>query len=267
MKKYTQLLVLIFLLVCYMATACMDNYDQPSYPAFNDSEIDTIPTPPNETEEPKFTREETTKQTKKPNETKAPTSPKNEYARLKVINIMQKPHLPNGCEVVSLAIALNYAGYNIDPLILYDKYMPKSPYKNGDPWTTYVGDAKGVGYGCYAPCIVATGNAFFASLGSPKKVVDVSGESLEFYEKMIDQGTPVILWGLIEMNGNPSVCWRSTVKGKKVEWHSFSHCMVLIGYTSKTYIFCDPLKGITEYRKSDVELSFSINYRQACIVK
>ena len=186
---------------------------------------------------------------------------------LNVTNIKQKPALPNGCEVVSLAIALKYAGFSVDPVTLYDKFMPKSPFKNGDPWTTYVGDAKGKGYGCYAPCVVTTGNAYLASVGSSKTVSDVSGQSLSYYESLIDSGIPVIMWGTVEMNGNSKLCWEATINGKYVKWHNYSHCMVLIGYTDNTYIFCDPLKGVVEYTKSSVETSFSINYKQACIVK
>lgn len=186
---------------------------------------------------------------------------------LNVTNIMQKPALPNGCEVVSLAIALKYAGFSVDPVTLYDKLMPKSPFKNGDPWTTYVGDAKGKGYGCYAPCVVTTGNAYLASVGSSKTVSDVSGQSLSYYESLIDRGTPVIMWGTVEMNGNSKVCWEATINGKYVKWHNYSHCLVLIGYTDNTYIFCDPLRGVVEYTKSSVEASFGVNYKQACIVK
>lgn len=186
---------------------------------------------------------------------------------LNVTNIMQNPSLPNGCEVVSLAIALKYAGYNINPEALYDKFMPKSPYKNGDPWTHYVGNAKGKGFGCYAPCVVTTGNAYLSSVGSLKTVIDVSGKSFSYYESLIDNGIPVIMWGTIEMNGNSKVCWEARICKKKVKWHSYSHCMVLIGYTDDNYIFCDPLKGVVEYTKKAVSTSFSINYKQACIVK
>lgn len=185
---------------------------------------------------------------------------------LDVANIMQTPFLPNGCEVVSLAITLNYAGYPVDPVELYDAYMPKAPLQNGDPWTSYIGDAKGWGYGCYAPCVVTTGNAYLAAAGSSKTVSDVSGQDLSYYEHLIDNGIPVILWGTIGMNGNPRLCWEDTINGKYVNWHSYSHCLVLIGYTDDTYIFCDPLEGIVEYARSAVEASFSINYRQACIV-
>lgn len=185
---------------------------------------------------------------------------------LDVANIMQDPALPNGCEVVSLAMALNYAGCPVDPVALYDTFMPKSPLGDGDPWTSYVGDAKGQGYGCYAPCVVTTGNAYLTSIGSAKTVSDVSGQSLSYYEQLIDSGIPVILWGTIGMNGNPTLCWEATIDGKYVNWHSYSHCLVLVGYTDETYIFCDPLAGVVEYSRAAVEVSFSVNYRQACIV-
>ena len=189
------------------------------------------------------------------------------YVKLNVSNLLQKPSLPNGCEAVSLAIVLKYVGASVSPVTLYDNYMPKSPYQEGDPWTTYVGEAKGQGYGCYAPCVVTTGNAYLSSAGLSQRVYDVSGQSMSYYEKLIDSGIPVIMWGTTGMNGNPRICWEATIDGKYVNWHSYSHCLVLIGYTDDTYIFCDPLEGTVEYTKADTESSFNINYRQACIVK
>lgn len=75
------------------------------------------------------------------------------------------------------------------------------------------------------------------------------------------------MWGTVDMNANSSVCWEATINGKYVKWHKYSHCLVLIGYTDNTYIFCDPLRGTVEYTKSSVEASFLINYKQACIIK
>ncbi len=186
--------------------------------------------------------------------------------KLNVSNIMQLPMLPNGCEIVSLAIALKYAGYSIDPLVLYENYMPKTPLKEGDPWTHYMGDATGLGYGCYAPCVVETGNTYLQEKDSTKAVYDVSGQETAIYEKYIDEGIPVIFWGLIQMNGEEKLAWAGYANGRYVDWHCFSHCLVLIGYTDHTYIFCDPLRGVVEYPKEDVEKSFKINHRQACII-
>jgi uncharacterized protein YvpB len=70
------------------------------------------------------------------------------------------------------------------------------------------------------------------------------------------------------MNCDKKIAWKTKINGKNIVWHSFSHCLVLIGYTDHTYIFCDPRKSkIVEYDKEKVETSFEINYRQACIIK
>lgn len=184
---------------------------------------------------------------------------------LDVTNILQNPGLPNGCEVVSLAIALGYAGCPVDPLELYGEYMPKSPYGSGDPWTSYVGDATGKGLGCYAPCVAETGNSYLERVGADLWVADVSGRELSAYEALIDRGTPVILWGMIGMIPRDDVCWQGSGEDGAV-WHRYSHCLVLIGYTEDSYIFCDPLEGVVEYGKADVAESFAINFRQACAV-
>lgn len=185
---------------------------------------------------------------------------------LAVENILQKPALPNGCEVVSLAIALAYAGYPVDPVELYEYYMPKSPYGTGDPWTAYIGDANGRGLGCYAPCVAATGNGWLEKRGADRWAVDISGRDLSVYERLIDRGIPVILWGTIGMEPDDRVCWETVVGGEPVVWHSYSHCLVLIGYTEASYIFCDPLEGVVEYGREEVERCFAINYRQACAI-
>ena len=72
---------------------------------------------------------------------------------------------------------------------------------------------------------------------------------------------------IIDMNGDERFAWNGFINGSYVDWHSFSHCLVLIGYNDYNYVFCDPLNGIVEYSKEDVEISFEINYRQACIIK
>jgi len=186
---------------------------------------------------------------------------------LDVENILQMPELPNGCEVVSLAIVLNYLGYDVDSLWLFENYMAKSPYAEGDPWTTYIGDPTGKGLGCYAPCVVNTGNYYLSDQGSDLTVTDVSYKDMSEYVEYIKKGVPVIMWGLIDMNGNGRICWERTINGKKVDWHNYSHCLVMVGFTEESYVFCDPMRGIVEYDKEDVEKSFLINYEQACIIE
>lgn len=181
-------------------------------------------------------------------------------------NILQKPSLPNGCEVVSLAIALEYAGFPIDPIVLYDDYMPKSSCSNGNPWNTYVGNAKGLGLGCYAPCIVKTGNSYLSMHKSSKKVVDISGAGFDYYENLLKSGIPVILWGTVNMYNRDDIYWERSDGNNNYVWHTYSHCLVLIGYSEDTYTFCDPLVGITEYSKESVTVSHNIMFNQACAI-
>lgn len=161
---------------------------------------------------------------------------KSSTVRLDVLNIMQMPSLPNGCEVVSLAIALGYEGYQIPPTKLFDDYMPHSyGFKITDFWNCYIGDPRTKGCGCYAPCVVTTANAFFESRNST-------------------------------MRGQYSEVAKGYVDGEWVYWNLYSHCMVMIGYNEDVYIFCDPLRGIVEYDKEDVEKSYNIAYQQACVI-
>ena len=107
----------------------------------------------------------------------------------------------------------------------------------------------------------------FRSQGSDLTVTDVSYKDMSEYVEYIKKGVPVIMWGLIDMNGNGRICWERTINGKKVDWHNYSHCLVMVGFTEESYVFCDPMRGIVEYDKEDVEKSFLINYEQACIIE
>ena len=187
---------------------------------------------------------------------------------LDVKNIKQNPGLPNGCEVVSLAIVLKYNGFDVDPLWLFKNYMPAANIQsNADPWTTYIGDPTSAVLGCYAPCVVKTGNDYLSKQNSSMTVEDVSGQDFSTYEGYINNGIPVIMWGTTYMMDNDTLCRSWKADGKSVVWHYYSHCLVMIGYTEDTYIFCDPLRGVVEYSRSAVEKAFEINFKQACIIK
>ena len=197
--------------------------------------------------------------------------PDNDYkVQLDVENILQLPELPSGCEIVSLAIVLNYLGFEADPVSLCDNYLEKSGFGEGDPFFTYIGDPKrsGMGMGCYAPCIQNAARAFLNDVGDEKyRVKNVSGEPFSVFENYIDKGVPVILWGTTNMDCDSTLFMTFYTDSGEVVWRAHSHCLVLIGYTANTYIFCDPLKeGISEYQKSDVSDSHELVYRQALVI-
>ena len=190
---------------------------------------------------------------------------------LDVDNILQLPALPNGCEVVSLAIVLNYLDYDVNAVEFSNEYLIKGEYGAVNPFYSYVGDPgiSGGGMGCYAPCITRTARDYFDDIGDDTYVAtDISGAELRELEEYIDRGIPVILWGTTNMDCDASVFATFTDGDEEIIWRAHSHCLVLIGYTANTYLFCDPLKyGIAEYQKADVADSRKLVYDQAVVIE
>ena len=192
-----------------------------------------------------------------------------ERALLDVKCLYQMPDYPNGCEVVSLTIVLKYLGYNVSTDELIDGHLPRGVYgRPGDnPFYEYLGNPRDLGVGCYAPCIVETANSYLESEGEAPSAVDISGKGFDTYKLYVSEGIPVIFWGTTYMDCDPEVFGVIEADGEEIIWRNHSHCFVMIGYTDTTYIFCDPLRGIIEYPKEDVEESHGLVYKQACIVK
>lgn len=60
--------------------------------------------------------------------------------QLNVENILQNPELPNGCEITSAAIVLNYLGFDIDKVTLAENCLPMHiPYWEADPEVEFMG--------------------------------------------------------------------------------------------------------------------------------
>lgn len=182
---------------------------------------------------------------------------------------LQMPDFPNGCEVVSLTMVLNYLGYDVTTDALIDQHLPRGVYSaNGDnPFYKYLGDPRSLGVGCYAPCIVNCANNYLTSIGEFASVSDISGRGFEAYKKFVSEGVPVIFWGTTYMDCDPEVFGTVNTANGEVIWRNHSHCFVMIGYTETSYVFCDPLRGIVEYPKRDVEESHDLVYEQACIIQ
>ncbi len=192
-----------------------------------------------------------------------------EKALLDVECILQMPDYPNGCEIVSLTTVLQYMGYDVSVDEMIDGHLPRGVYGNpGDnPFIEYLGNPRDLGVGCYAPCIVDTANSYLTSVGESPRAIDVSGRDYLTYKNYINQGIPVIFWGTTYMDCDPEIFGIIEVDGEEIIWRNHSHCFVMIGYTESTYIFSDPLRGIIEYPKEDVEKSHALVYEQACIIQ
>jgi len=190
------------------------------------------------------------------------------FIRMRVQNIMQEPiGMNNGCEAVSLAIALGYYGFDVDPVELFEEHMKSGAAGIANPFYSYVGDPRGVaGYGCYAPCVVRCADSYLKSVGSSLRARDISGSSMDEICEYLLEGKPVIIWGTLKMQPSDVLAvWR--FGGNPVYWYSYSHCVVLSGILSDCFFVCDPMEGIVRYPISDVERSYNQIYTQALIIE
>ena len=182
--------------------------------------------------------------------------------RLSVNCILQKPELPTGCEVTSLAMLLNYLGYNADKVELSRNHLPKMQFYynedgalcGADFRSTFVGDPESeYSYGCYAPCIVTAANSYLSAVGAGAQARDITGTSLEELFDRIDSGSPVLIW--ITADGLAASYLTETwltPEGYTVQWRRNEHCAVLTGYdcgAGVVYV-SDPLYGNTTYDMS-----------------
>ena len=58
-------------------------------------------------------------------------------------------------------------------------------------------------------------------------------------------------------------------EGKKITWIRPEHCLLLVGYNTESYIFCDPMQeeSVTYYPKAAVETAYSALYSQAVVIE
>ncbi|MGN0505438.1 MAG: C39 family peptidase [Lachnospiraceae bacterium] len=188
---------------------------------------------------------------------------------LGVQNILQKPDLPAGPEITSLAIVLRYLGFSVDKVTLAENYLTTAEPGTASPFVAYLGDpAVATGsYGCYAPVIVEAANRYFEATARSNRAIDVSGSTLEDLYEYVRNGTPVIVWATTNLVATKyTTVWE--IDGETIQWRGYEHCMVLMGYnnTKGTVILADPLRGIVEYDAEKFYSRYKEQYESAVII-
>ncbi len=162
---------------------------------------------------------------------------------LPVLNIRQNPELPQGCEITSLAIAMNYKGYKVNKVNLAKFYLPMVDYDTHISYAEdfYVGDpSEEYPYGlyCLERAIVKTIDNYNKDnpTVSYKTPTSLSGLYSE-----LDKGNPVMVWVTLwdpdkEDFENPDM----TKHENYTEYYNL-HCMVLTGYSDTRVSLADPL--------------------------
>ena len=185
------------------------------------------------------------------------------------ISMHQHPELPTGCEITSLAMLLSYYGVYAEKCDLADNYLEKGRIEDGVSfWDAFIGNPRDPGaFGCYAPVIEKTANTYLEKLGSSIRAYDITGTEFEGLLPFICGGVPVMVWGTIDCSvvvANPG--WE--INGKQVTFPTPEHCMVLVGYDSKTVWVADPYHGdIRTYDREVFKDRYNTLFKQAVVLR
>lgn len=162
-------------------------------------------------------------------------------ARLDVDNIDQNPELPNGCEITSAAIVLQYLGFSVDKVTLAEEYLPTCvPYWEADPEVEFMGNPQDeLAFYCLPGAIVTAVNAYLEDVGSDYVAQDISGAPAEELYRWVADGTPVLVW---TTRAFTDPLYNDTFQLPDGSWpYSNSHCLVLTGYDIDTCYLADPM--------------------------
>lgn len=173
------------------------------------------------------------------------------YAALKsninyeVENILQKPELPEGCEVTSLAILLNDLGFDIEHTYLADNYLEQGEVGDVSFYEMNVGNPRNAGkaYGCYAPVIVKTANKYLYDMESYLRAYDYTGYDVSEIYYQLSMGHLPIVWITMDF-AEVYIKKPWNINGKDLYWKYPLHCVLMTGYDMEkgTVTLTDPLK-------------------------
>ncbi len=169
--------------------------------------------------------------------------------------IWQMPELPTGCEVTSLTMVLRSLGTEADKVDISRRFLSKADVTCDEndnyygPNFTYIfaGDPEGdSSYGCMAPCIVRAAQRFIEEYGYELSPISLVGSDFNELLNYVEHDVPVIIWSTMWLvEPEYKVTW-TTPEGKKMEWPSNEHCVVLTGYDADagTVQIHDPMNGV-----------------------
>lgn len=175
---------------------------------------------------------------------------------LDVPQILQKPELPNGCEITSLCQILRFLGYPADKCELADHYLPRSEFWYGtDPDRFYMGDPHRddddtdprTGYYCFAGPIVEAANRYLRDQSHPEKpaylAVDLTGAGEAELIRQLEEGRPFIFWASLhfeDIQFDKCGSYRLPDGREHRVFHQL-HCMVCKGVDEDDFYIADPL--------------------------
>lgn len=192
--------------------------------------------------------------------------------------VMQKPELPNGCEITSLTSVLNGLGYDLSKEVMADNYLPQEPFfrKDGklygaDPNKAYAGNPREqIAWFSYAPPIIEAANKVFREFGGDYTPVDLTGSTREQIYEELKQGRPVVIWVTLDLSP-PKVTssWYLNTTGELFKAPVNLHCVVLNGYSAsnnRVHVM-NPLQGQVTYDADQFFASYDALGTHALVIR
>ncbi|WP_246092754.1 C39 family peptidase [Terrilactibacillus laevilacticus] len=163
--------------------------------------------------------------------------------KLNAPQIQQKPDLPRGCEVTSLAMMLQYAGIKADKMTLASQ-IKKVPYQSnglyGNPNDGFVGDMYRMnqpGYGVYHKPLANLGNRYLSN-----GIIDLTGQSFESVLDQLRKKIPVVVITNASFKPLPNssfTTWDTSSGKVKISFHE--HAVLVTGFDDENIYFNNPL--------------------------
>ena len=162
--------------------------------------------------------------------------------------VLQYPELPRGCEITSLAMILQYRGYDVDKMELAEKivYEPfESKGFKGNMHDGFVGAMDTLdedGLGVYVEPIIKLAKKY----ASFWKVKNLTGEEPEALYAALEDGNPV--WVLTnarfqQLPDEQFLTWETEEGSMQVTYRQ--HSVVMTGYDENYVYVNDPMKSET----------------------
>ncbi len=206
--------------------------------------------------------------------------------RISGIPIISQDYFKAGCETYACTMMLQGLGYDIDEYKFVENYLITSSFSYDEAGNMYGPDMNSAfagdiftGAGIFCPAMAKSMNKYLETVKNDnRRAYPIKGETLaQLCQEYIDKDIPVMTWVTTYMEESyERLSWivdyvdenAECKVGDTTAWRQNEHCMVLIGYTDKEYIFCDSVAGkVVAHDKQLAETRFKEIGNQAVVVK
>lgn len=221
-----------------------------------------------------------------PATTPAPLStlPGNEHV-IQGIPLISQDYYKAGCETYACTMLLQGLGFDIDEHRFIDNYLIQENFSYDDAGNFCGPDMNSAfagnlfnGAGIFCPAMAKSMNKFLETQQTTKRAFPIKGQTLaQLCAEYIDKGIPVMTWVTTYMDESyEKLSWVVDYVDENAEhqigdmqtWRQNEHCMVLIGYNDKEYLFNDSVAGkVVRHDKTLAETRFKEIGNQAVVVR